>query len=75
MLPLEHRVFLESMVLHSTGGFTHQTLAHAYVATAGNQLNELDKVLQDCLALCQDLEQRGLIEKRYLCDGHFYFSH
>lgn len=75
MLSLKHRGYLESMVLHSKGGFTHQTLAHALIATNGHDLQSTEEVVQDCLELCQDLEQRGLLERKLQQDGHFYFSH
>lgn len=75
MLSIEHRGLLESMVLHSKGGFTHQTLAHALIATSGCGLNNVEEIIQDCLGLCQDLEKKGAIEKRRQRDGHFYFTH
>lgn len=67
-----------SIVLHSTGGFSYDTLARALISNTNN--DSPDVLLESCRNFCLSLEEKGILRRCQRCphsqDEYFeYISH
>ncbi len=54
-----------SIVSHSTGGFSYDTLARALISKGKNE--SPDVLLQSCRSFCLSLAEKGILRRYHKC--------
>ena len=54
-----------SIVSHSTGGFSYDTLARSLISKGGNEIP--DVLLESCRSFCLSLEEKGILRRCHRC--------
>lgn len=56
-----------SIVSHSTGGFSYDTLARALITKSKDENSEA--LLESCRAFCLSLEEKGILRRCHKCSN------
>lgn len=56
-----------SIISHSTGGFSYDTLARALITNDKNE--EMKVLLETCRAFCLSLEKKGILKRCQVCSS------